>query len=78
MDDEGIAFSNGIHYYSKPDEITAILGEPNEIIAKSQWSFVYCWRDESGAHELTLTVYEPETVGEIDGMSYANYSIMGE
>ena len=74
-DNEDITFSNGLRYYSQPDEITAILGEPNEIISESPWSFKYCWRDESGDHELTLTVYEPETVGEIDGMSYINLSI---
>lgn len=78
QDYEGMQFANGLRYDSKPDQIIAVLGEPNEIIKKSQWTFVYVWRDESGEHELTQTVYEPETVGEIDGMTYMNYSIMGK
>ena len=75
-DAEGLQFSNGIRYESSPDEIRAILGEPNEIIKHSQ--FTYCWRDETGEHELTQTLYEPETVGEVDGMSYSNFTIAGK
>ena len=77
-DAEGLQFSNGIRYESSPDEIRAILGEPNEIIKHSQSTFTYCWRDETGEHELTQTLYEPETVGEVDGMSYSNFTIAGK
>lgn len=76
---DGVTFSNGIVIGVGPadhtilERINAVLGEPAEITAAAE-NTVYRWCDQTGLHDLRLTVKEQDDSFEILSWTYRNDS----
>ena len=74
----GIQFTYGISLYNNSivEDITAILGEPNNVLGDDS-SATYYWRDENSDHVLMLAIRTDGDSVEVCRLTYTNSSIVG-